>query len=79
VSKIVPEIIRQVRAVKLSDKLPTSITMSFDTKCALLNQMTDNQLQRFAPAPIATGEPDKFMGLPITIDYTIPNGEVRVA
>jgi len=78
-TKIVPEIARQIKAIRESGRLPASITMSFDTKCLMLQQMTERQMgQYFRPAPIVSGDPDKFAGLPIQIEYTIPYGEVRV-
>lgn len=77
--KIAPEIARQIRGIRQGHKLPTSITMNFDTKCALLYQLTPNQTgSYFRPAAITSGEPDTFSGLPILIDREMPDGEVRV-
>lgn len=79
-NKIAPEIARQIRAIREGGSLPVSITMNFDTKCAMLRQMTERQRgQYFRPAPISSGDPDKFAGLPILIEFDTPNGEVRVA
>lgn len=78
-TKIVPEIARQVKAIRDNGGTLTSITMSFDTKCLLLRQMTERQHgQYFRPAPINSGDPDKFGLLPIIIDRDVPDGEVRV-
>lgn len=72
-------ITRQCREIEAKGEKPCGILMCLDTKIELIETLPESRKSWFQPSAMASDDPDKYRGLPIILDWTIPKGEVKVA
>jgi hypothetical protein len=75
-SRIAKEVNRQAREIVAQGKLPTAIAMNVDTKAKMLRETLP---RHFIMPSMSSGDPVKYHGVPIVVDWQIPDGEVRVS
>ena len=70
---------RQCREIEAKGGKPSAMVMSLETKITLIETIPENRKSWFRPSAIASDDPDKYRGLAIVLDWTMPEGEIKVA